>query len=85
MSDTELWWLTLGLGLAVAVVTWILLHMLYISVKRIDRNVRGVWETATRLAANTATTWILAATPDAVSTLAKELQQHERLISGGPR
>ena len=85
MSDTELWWLTLGLGLVVAVVTWILLHMLYISVKRIDRNVRGVWETATRLAANTATTWILAATPDAVSTLAKELQQHERLISGGSR
>ena len=85
MSDTELWWLTLGLGLVVAVVAWILLHTLYVSVKRIDSNVRGVWETATRVAANTATTWLLAATPEAVSILAQELQEHDRLVSGGPR
>ena len=83
MSDTELWWLTLGLGLVVAVVAWILLHMLYVSVKRIDTNVRRVWETATRVAANTATTWILASTPEAVRTLGKELQEHDRLVSRG--
>jgi sensor histidine kinase YesM len=85
MSDTELWWLTLGLGLVVAVVAWILLHMLYVSVKRIDSSVRGAWETATRVAANTATTWMLASTPEAVRTLDKELQEHDRLISEGPR
>ena len=83
MSDTELWWLTLSLGLVVAVVAWILLHMLYVSVKRIDSNVRRVWETATLVAANTATTWILASTPEAVETLGKELQEHDRLVSGG--
>ncbi len=85
MNDTELWWLTLGLGLVVAVVAWILLHMLYVSVKRIDSNVRGAWETATRVAANTATTWILASSPEAVRALGEELQEHDRLVSGGPR
>ena len=85
MSNTEFWWLALGLGLVVAVVAWTLLHILYVSVKRIDRNVRGVWETATRVAANTSTTWILASTPEAVSTLGKELAEHDRLVSGGPR
>lgn len=63
MSDTELWWSTLDVGLVVAVVTWALLHVLYVPVKRIDQNVRSAWETATCLAANTATTWLLAATP----------------------
>lgn len=85
MTDTELWWLALGLGLVVSVVAWILLHMLYLSVKRIDRNIQGVWESATRVAANTATTWILASTPETVSRLGKELAEHDRLVSGGPR
>lgn len=83
MSDTELWWLTLGLGLVVAVVAWILLHILYLSVKRIDENVRSAWETATRLAANTATTWLLAATPKTAEALGEELEAHERFLSGG--
>lgn len=85
MSDTELWWLTLGLGLVVAVVAWILLHILYRAVKRIDENVRSAWETATRLAANTATTWMLAATPEAVERLDEELERHDRFLSGGER
>lgn len=80
MSDTELWWLTLGL--VVAVVAWILLHVLYLSVKRIDENVRSAWETATRLAANTATTWLLAVTPKAVEALGEELEAHARFLSG---
>lgn len=83
MSDTELWWLTLILGLVVAVVAWILLHILFRAVKRIDRNVRGAWDTATRLAANTATTWMLAATPKAVRSLGQELERHDRFVSGG--
>jgi hypothetical protein len=85
VSDTEFWWLTLGLGLVVAVVAWILLQVLYTSVKRIDSNVREAWETATRVAANPATTWMLASTPEAVGTLGEELQEHDRFISGGPR
>lgn len=82
MSDTELWWLTLGLGLVVALVAWILLHILYRAVIRIDENVRSAWETATRLAANTATTWMLATTPKKVNSLTEELERHDRFLSG---
>lgn len=85
MTDTQLWWLTLGLGLVVAVVAWVLLQILYVSVKRIDRNVRSAWETATRLAANTATTWMLGETPSAVQALSQELAEHDRLLSDGSR
>ena len=85
MSDTELWRLALGLGLVVALVAWILLHMLYVSVKRIDSNVRSAWEAATRVAANTATTWMLASTSEAVRALGEELQEHDQLVSRGPR
>lgn len=82
MTDTELWWLALVLGLVVAVVAWLLLHVLYRSVDRIDRNVRSTWETATTLAANTATTWMLAETPKAVLSLGEELEAHRRLLGG---
>ncbi|MBW3667013.1 MAG: hypothetical protein KY394_05390 [Actinobacteria bacterium] len=85
MTDTELWWLTLGLGLVVAVVAWILLHILYRAVKRIDENVSSAWQTATELAANTATTWMLAAAPKAVAELDEELQRHHRFLSGRER
>lgn len=85
MTDSQLWWLTLGIGLVVAVVAWVLLQLLYVSVKRIDRNVRDAWETATRLAANTATTWMLTATPAAVEGLSHELAEHDRLLSDESR
>lgn len=83
MSDTDLWWITLGIGLVVAIVAWVLLHLLYRAVVRIDRNVAAAWDTATRVAANTATTWMLAATPGAVSRLAEEATAHDRFLSGG--
>lgn len=83
MSETTLWWITLAIGLAVALIAWALLHILYRAVVRIENNVRAAWETATRVAANTATTWMLAASPEAVSDLAAEAVIHDRFLSGG--
>lgn len=83
MSTTELWWITLGVGLVVAIVAWALLHVLYRAVMRIERNLGATWDTATGVAANTATTWMLAGSPRAVSNLAEEAVAHDRFLSGG--
>lgn len=82
MSDQTLWWITLGVGLVVALVAVGLLQWLYVSVRRIDREVRTLWETATLVAANTATTWILAETPEHVQELKEEALRHQSFLSG---
>ncbi len=53
-----MWWVTLGLGAVVIIAVIVLLSLLVALVDDIDVNVREVWDTATRLAANTATTWM---------------------------
>lgn len=80
MSDVTLWWISLGLGLVVALVAVALLQWLYVSVRRIDREVRAVWEAATRVAANTATTWMLAGTPELVRALREEALRHAGFV-----
>ncbi len=81
MEDTTLWWITLGVGLVVAAVAVVLLQALYVSVRRIDEEVAALWESATRVASNTATTWMLAGTPDAAGQLAEEALRHDRFLS----
>lgn len=70
------WWITLGLGLVVIIAVIVLLSLLVSFVKDIDRNVREVWDTATRVAANTATTWMLQQAAARTEELAEEVQRH---------
>lgn len=75
------WWISLGLGLVVAVVVVALLSWLVVLVTRIDRGVGQVWHTATGVARNTATTWQLASAANKVSAVADEVGRHVEALT----
>ncbi|HEX2028014.1 MAG TPA: hypothetical protein VHF25_08455 [Nitriliruptorales bacterium] len=74
------WWVALGMGLVVVIVVIALLTLLLRIVQGIDTGVREVWETATRLASNTATTLQLHETGAALKELREEAQRHDELL-----
>jgi len=76
------WWTTLGLGVVLIVAVIVLLSLLVSFVKDIDTNVRETWDTATRLASNTATTWMLQQTATRVEDLGNEVDKHIQALSG---
>lgn len=76
-----IWWVTLGVGLVVAIVVVVLLQILLNTVKLIDRNVKTLWETATTVARNTATTWLLGETADTLDEIKAEALRHDELLS----
>lgn len=82
-----MWWVTLGLGAVVIIAVIVLLSLLVALVDDIDINVREVWDTATRVAANTATTWMLQQTTVRTAELDAEVQRHAQLLNaqGGGR
>ncbi|MPY98673.1 MAG: hypothetical protein GEU97_11880 [Actinophytocola sp.] len=83
-DDTQvLWWVTLGVGLVVAVVVVILLQLLLNAVGAVERNVITLWDTATTVARNTATSWQLDSTGDQLDALKAEALRHDALLSGG--
>lgn len=81
-EHVTIWWTTLGLGLVVIIAVIVLLSMLVALVKDVDVNVREVWDTATRVAANTATTWMLQQTASRAEDLGNEVQRHVDLLAG---
>ena len=72
------WWVTLGVGLVVAVVVWALLHALHRTVRDVEAGVSAVWIMGKRLAQNTATTHTLVTTKARGVDLLEELQLHAR-------
>ncbi len=81
-EHVTIWWTTLGLGLVVIIAVIVLLSLLVSLVKDVDVNVREVWDTATRVAANTATTWMLQQTASRAEDLGNEVQKHVDLLAG---
>jgi hypothetical protein len=81
-EHVTVWWTTLGLGVVLVVAVIVLLSLLVSFVKDIDTNVRETWDTATRLAANTATTWMLQQTATRVEDLGSEVDKHIQALSG---
>ena len=82
------WWITLGLGLVVIAAVILLLFLLHTFVSDIDRNVREIWETATRVAQNTSTTWMLNQAGVLTGELRDEVRRHAQLMNyaaGGRR
>ena len=87
-DHVQFWWITLGLGAVVISAVILLLFLLHTFVSDIDRNVREAWETATRLAQNTSTTWMLNQTGMLTAELRDELRKHAQLLgyaAGGRR
>ena len=85
-EHVNIWWVNLGLAVVVEIAVIVLLSLLVAFVRDIDVNVREVWDTATRLAANTATTWMLQQTATRAEDLATEVDRHIELLQarGGP-
>jgi hypothetical protein len=77
----RIWWITLGAGLVVAAVVVVLLQLLLRAVERIERNVVELWQTATTVARNTATSWLLGETATALDELKAEALRHDALLS----
>ena len=75
-TNQTLWWITLAVGLVVAVVVWVLLERLRRSVVEVDRDVSDVWTIGKRVAQNTSTTYLLQTTKARGVELAEELEQH---------
>jgi type II secretory pathway component PulF len=75
-TNQGLWWLTLAVGLVVAVVVWILLVRLRRAVADVEAGVTAVWTMGKRVAQNTSTTYLLQTTRDRGVELVEELEHH---------
>jgi len=75
-TNQTLWWITLAVGLVVALVVWFLLERLRRAVVEVDRDVSDVWTMGKRVAQNTSTTYLLQTTKARGVELADELEQH---------
>lgn len=76
------WWAALAAGAVVAVVVVVLLQWLLRTVREIERGAEAVWATGKQVARNTATTWMLDSTADAVEDLREEAGRYGALLDG---
>jgi hypothetical protein len=72
MSGNEFWTLALVIGLAAALIVAVLLIVLVMNVRRIDRSVEGLLEVATGVAGNTASISQLQATAPVLAAIVDE-------------
>jgi type II secretory pathway component PulF len=82
-TNQTLWWITLAVGLVVAVVVWILLERLRRAVNEVDAGVSVLWTMGKRVAQNTSTTYLLNTTKDRGVDLLDELGEHAAAAKGG--
>jgi type II secretory pathway component PulF len=75
-TNETAWWITLAVGLVVALVVWGLLETLRRTVLEVERSVNVLWTMGKRLAQNTATTHTLSTTKERGVELLDELEQH---------
>lgn len=80
MSTNALWWLSLGLGLVVAVIAVALLQLFYRQVRRIEDGSLAIWEAGKQVARNTATTWMLHQTTVRLDGLTDEALRHDAFL-----
>ena len=75
-ANETAWWVTLAIGLVVALVVWALLEQLRRTVLEVERAVNRVWTMGKRVAQNTQTTYLLGTTKERGVGLVEELEQH---------
>lgn len=81
MSNTAAWWVTLGLGLVVAVVAVVLLEIFYRKVRQVEAGSEAIWEMGKQVARNTATTWMLGQTSQRLDMLTEEALRHDAFLA----
>lgn len=84
MSSHAYWWLTLTLGLVVALVAVVLLEIFLRQVHRVERGAAQVWAAGKQVAGNTATTWLLGDLSHRLDALTEEAGRHAELLSPRP-
>ena len=75
-TNETLWWITLGVGLVVALVVWALLEILLRTVREVERAVSDVWIMGKRVAQNTQVSHVLFTTAARGNDLVEELGNH---------
>jgi uncharacterized protein HemY len=73
------WWVSLAVGLVVALVVWFLLEWLRRTVNEVERAVDDVWTMGKRVAQNTATSHMLLGTKELGVGLLEEVKRHGEL------
>lgn len=79
-GERTMWTILLVVGVVILAVVVLLLQRLYTEVVRVDEGAKGVWASATRLARNTATTWQLGRTAEALEAVSEEARRHAELL-----
>jgi len=82
-QNLNFWWIAIGLGVVLILAVIVLLSLLSAFVSDIDDRVLDAWETAERLAANTATTWMLDQVALQTNDLRVEVGRHAELLGVG--
>ena len=80
MSTNSAWWLTLGLGLVVAVVAVALLETFYRKIRAVEAGTLAIWNIGKEVARNTATTWMLGVTSKKLDALTAEALRHDAFL-----
>ncbi len=75
-SNQTAWWITLAVGLVVALVVWGLLEALRRTVNQIDADVSDLWSMGQRVAQNTQTSHLLGTTVARGTELVEEVERH---------
>ena len=83
-SNQTAWWITLAVGLVVALVVWGLLEALRRTVRRIEADVSTLWASGQGVARNTQTSHLLGATVARGTELAEEVERHRDLARSRP-
>jgi hypothetical protein len=83
-SNQTAWWVTLAVGLVVALVVWALLEALRRTVKEIDEGVSVLWDSGKRVAQNTQTSYLLGATVARGTELVEEVELHRQAQRSQP-
>ena len=84
MSDDQTaWWITLAVGLIVALVVWGLLEQLRRTVNQVEEGVSELWTMGQKVAQNTQTTHLLGTTVARGGELVEEVERH-RQAGGSP-
>lgn len=75
-SNQTAWWITLAVGLVVALVVWALLEALRRTVKQVEKGVDVLWSSGQGVAQNTQTSYLLGATVARGTELVEEVERH---------
>ena len=78
-TNQTAWWITLAIGLVVALVVWGLLEALRRTVRTIETDVSTLWAAGQRVAQNTQTSHLLGTTVARGTELVEEAQRHRDL------